>query len=462
MRKFHGTVLRRQDNSSGPGSVVSFDLSDIGEGISEVTVKEWFVKIGDRVTQFDPICEVQSDKASVTITSRYDGVIVKLHHEVNGLARVGSPLVDIRLDVAVEFSSSAPSKTAEPTTTAECNVSDSNAYRGAPEASVTLKGKVLATPAVRRMAGEMQIPLHEVTATGKGGRILKDDIFAYLDHTQQKQMNVPSSAQRGTSATSSALLSSAFSSTTAGQGNIDKVLPLQRLLEAKTVPISGYTRSMITTMTSSLEIPHFGYKDEIDLTMMMSVRKEMAEEASKYGVKLSYMPFFIKAASLALYEYPILNASLSPCKEQVIYKAEHNIGFAVDTPIGLIVPNIKNCQDKSVLEIGAELNRLQAAALGGRVAKEDLSKGTFSLSNIGSIGGTYAFPVIVKPNVCIGALGRIRKVPRYVGNDILPAHVLEVSWSADHRVIDGATMARFSNLWKRYLEKPHLLPMHLR
>ena len=174
------------------------------------------------------------------------------------------------------------------------------------------------------------------------------------------------------------------------------------------------------------------------------------------------MPVILKACSLALTQYPILNATFDASKETLTYKANHNIGIAMDTPQGLLVPNIKKVQQLSILDIAEELNRLQDLGLRGKLGENDLKHGTFSLSNIGSIGGTYAKPVIMPPQVAIGALGKVQKVPKFDAQDnLIKAHIVNVSWSADHRVIDGATMARFSNLMKSYIENPSSMILEL-
>ena len=227
--------------------------------------------------------------------------------------------------------------------------------------------------------------------------------------------------------------------------------------------VKGITKAMVRSMTESLKIPHFGYKDEIDMSALVQMRAQVKEVASQRGIKLSYMPVILKACSLALSQYPILNAYFDASKETVTYKADHNIGVAMDTPQGLLVPNIKKIQTLSVLEIAEELNRLQELGIKGKLGESDLKSGTFSLSNIGSIGGTYAKPVIMPPQVAIGAIGRIQKLPRFDRNDnVVAAHIMNVSWSADHRIIDGATMARFSNQMKRYVENPTSMILDLR
>jgi len=196
---------------------------------------------------------------------------------------------------------------------------------------------------------------------------------------------------------------------------------------------------------------------------LIAARKALIPIAEKYGVaKFTLMPLKIKAASLALSEFPLLNSSVSEDGKSVIIKGRHNIGLAMDTPSGLLVPNVKDCQDKSILEIALELARLQKDASAGKLGMADLKGGTFSLSNIGNLGGTYTGPVINLPEVAIAGLGRARPTPKYdEKGDLVKQTIMQVSWSADHRIIDGATMARFSNAWIGYLENPTTMLLHL-
>ena len=180
----------------------------------------------------------------------------------------------------------------------------------------------------------------------------------------------------------------------------------------KTEPAGPIVRAMTKTMSEALKIPHFGYKDEIDMSQLVKLRKELKKACEERGVKLSYMPFIVKACSMALLHFPILNSSYNVEAGTITYKASHNIGLAMDTPMGLLVPNIKSVQQLSVFDIAQELMRLHHLGLAGKLSTQDLTGGTFSLSNIGSIGGTYAKPVILPPEVAIGALGKIYTVPR--------------------------------------------------
>ncbi|OPJ77261.1 lipoamide acyltransferase component of branched-chain alpha-keto acid dehydrogenase complex, mitochondrial isoform B [Patagioenas fasciata monilis] len=392
------------------GQIVQFKLSDIGEGITEVTVKEWYVKEGDSVSQFDSICEVQSDKASVTITSRYDGIIRKLHYNVDETAYVGKPLVDIETDA---------SKGVAP----EEDVVETPPMSHEEHTHQEIKGhKTLATPAVRRLAMENNIKLSEVVGTGKDNRILKEDILNYL--AKQTGAILPPSPK-------AEIIPPLPKSETVPAAPKDKAhkIPVSRPIvfsgKDKTEPITGFQKAMVKTMSAALKIPHFGYCDEIDLTQLVQLREELKPLAQLRGVKLSFMPFFIKAASLGLLQYPILNASLDESCRNVTYKASHNIGVAMDTEQGLIVPNVKNVQVCSVFEIASELNRLQSLGSAGQLGTNDLTGGTFTLSNIGTIGGTYAKPVILPPEVAIGALGKIQLLPRFNGKgEVFKAQIM--------------------------------------
>jgi len=221
-------------------------------------------------------------------------------------------------------------------------------------------------------------------------------------------------------------------------------------------PIRGIRKAMFKTMTAANAVPHFSYCDEVMMDALMEARLEMKEHAAKLGVpKFTLMPLLMKATSLALAEFPILNSSVSEDGTEVIIKAAHNIGVAMDTPTGLLVPNVKDVRNKSLLEIALELQRLQTDAAAGKLGMADLKGGTFSLSNIGNLGGTYTGPVINLPEIAIAGLGKTRPSPRYdAAGNLVKRHVMQVSWSADHRIIDGATMARFSNAWISYLESP--------
>ncbi|XP_033220258.1 lipoamide acyltransferase component of branched-chain alpha-keto acid dehydrogenase complex, mitochondrial isoform X2 [Belonocnema kinseyi] len=405
------------------GKIVPYKLTDIGEGIREVTVKEWFVKPGDKVSQFDNICEVQSDKASVTITSRYDGLVKVLHYKIDDVALVGNPLVDIELEEQLDNEISQEENAQERHPQEKPEMDRASIFpKDVVMSGENLLGKVLATPAVRRIALENNINLKDVTPTGRDGRVLKEDILAHL---KGRFGNAEEEKDSG-----------------------------------KVAPVKEYAKHMWKTMTKALSIPHFTYSDDCDVTKLMLFREEIKGALKREGISLTYMPFFVKAASNALEKFPHLNAWLDEESQSVKMVEQHNISIAMDTPEGLVVPNIKNVQNLSIVEIARELNRLQQLGKKCSLPLSDITGGTFCLSNIGTIGGTYMKPVILSPQVAIGAVGKIQKLPRFGERDsVIAVNLLSVSWSADHRVVDGVTVAKFSNKWKHYVENPLLLAL---
>ncbi|KAJ2706854.1 hypothetical protein FB645_001302 [Coemansia sp. IMI 203386] len=424
---------------------VAYKLADIGEGITECEIIQWFVKPGDKVSQFDKICEVASDKATVEITSRYDGVVRQLYYKENDIALVGKPIVDIEVEsggsepAAAETPDSAPAPVGIPDPT-PTEISAPAPTPVPKDYSVERTNDVVyATPAVRRIARENGVDLRFVAGSGKGGRILKEDV------------------QRSATSSSNSADATPFVQANASGADAASVGDHDRV-----VGLSPIQRAMFRTMTESAAIPHFRFKDEVVLDALMQARARInADNADK----LSFMPFFIKAASLALAQYPVLNARVvAGTVPQLEYRAAHNIGVAMDTPGGLIVPNIKNVQTKSLVEIAAELRELVARGRAGALGNGDLRGGTFTLSNVGMIGGTYLSPVVVSSEVCIGAFGRVQRVPRFDGDSdrVVARHVLVSSWAADHRVVDGATMARFATLFKTLLEQPELMLARMR
>jgi 2-oxoisovalerate dehydrogenase E2 component (dihydrolipoyl transacylase) len=212
-------------------------------------------------------------------------------------------------------------------------------------------------------------------------------------------------------------------------------------------------------MTQSVfTIPHFTVSEEIEMDVLIALRKQLKPEFEGKDVKLTFMPIFIKALSMALKQFPIINAQVNDECTEVTYFDDHNIGMAVDSKIGLLVPNVKQVQNKSLFQVAVEVNRIVEQAREGRLSQDDLKGGTISISNIGVLGGTTATPVINKPESAIVALGKMQRLPRFDENgNVKAVNIMMVSWSGDHRIIDGATMVRFNNLWKSYLENPYLL-----
>lgn len=428
-------------SSSSSVSIEEFLLPDIGEGIVECELVEWLVSEGDLVEEDQPIADVMTDKALVQIPAIKAGKIAKLHYRKGQLAKVHAPLFAIE----VEQTASAPAATNTDT------VSNAAPTAQTVNAEPARQGKALASPAVRRMARSLDIDLSQVPGTGKHGRVYKEDITRF----QQGASNVstPSTTQ---------VKEAPAQATQASQTQVPTSTVTQR---ADTVePIRGVKAVMARMMVESVSsIPHFTYCEEFDLTDLVTLRESMKVKYSSDEVKLTMMPFFMKSMSLALSQFPVMNSQVNADCTELTYKARHNIGMAVDSKVGLLVPNIKDVQDKSILEVAAEITRLTQAARSGRVAPADLKDGTISISNIGALGGTVATPIINKPEVAIVALGKLQTLPRFnAKGEVEARQIMQVSWSGDHRVIDGGTIARFCNLWKQYLEQPQEMLLAMR
>ena len=425
---------------------IDFILPDIGEGIVECELVEWLVKEGEVIVEDQPIADVMTDKALVQIPAMHSGVVKKLYYKQGEIAKVHAPLFAMTTDEESAASVEPAAKTqitqmdmaAEKTVPAQIlpSISQNPTPAVISELNVshtkqTVEAKALASPAVRRVARELDINIHQVVGSGKKGRVYKDDVVA---HSQSDQGAVSTTVTGGT---------------VIGGTRVE--------------PIRGIKKVMATAMQNSVStIPHFTYCEEIDLTELIALRAELKAVYAKQDIKLTMMPFFMKAMSLALKEYPLVNSKVNEDCTELTYFNDHNIGMAVDSKVGLLVPNIKQVQTKSILTLANDIMRLTNDARSGRVASEDLKGGTITISNIGAIGGTVATPIINKPEVAIVALGKLQKLPRFNEQGEVEARsIIQVSWSGDHRVIDGGTIARFCNLWKLLLEKPTHMLVHM-
>lgn len=408
--------------------VEDFLLPDIGEGIVECELVEWLVAEGDEVKEDQPICDVMTDKALVQIPAKNDGVIHKLYYNKGDIAKVHSPLFAITTaDADVPQAVAAPVVEKTP-------AQSQTQPKAATNVPANNNGKAVASPAVRRLARENNINIADVVGSGDKGRVYKEDIHAHLTGAT-KPMSAP--VQNTTTSVAQA--------------------------EVKVEKISGIKAAMAKAMTESVStIPHFTYSDEIDLTALVKLRAALKEDYKKQGIKLTMMPFFVKAMSLALREFPILNAKVNADCSEISYYPDHNIGMAVDSKVGLLVPNIKHCQNKSIKQIALDVMELTDKAREGRLSPDQLKGGTISISNIGALGGTTATPIINKPEVAIVALGKMQSLPRFddAGN-VVAKKLMNVSWSGDHRIIDGGTIARFNNLWTHYLQNPSAMMMEM-
>ncbi|MFG1489158.1 dihydrolipoyllysine-residue acetyltransferase, partial [Oceanospirillum sp. HFRX-1_2] len=346
-----------------------FILPDIGEGIVECELVEWLVKEGDWVEEDQPVADVMTDKALVQIPCMDHGRISKLYYKQGEIAKVHAPLFEIEIED--DSQPAAPVAATSPATETAQPVAEA-------PASPVAQGKALASPAVRRIAREHNVDISRVQGSGKDGRVLKGDIQAYVDGGHQNSSET----------TSVEAASQPSSQTPVSQSSA----------EDRVEPIRGIKAAMAKQMVSSVStIPHFTYAEEMDITDLIALRKKLKAGMEAKGLKLTLMPFFMKAMALAIQEYPVLNSRVNDDCTELTYLGSVNIGMAVDTPIGLLVPNVKNVQNLSIKEIAQEVARLTEAARAGRVSQDDLKGGTISISNIGALGGTVATPIINKP-----------------------------------------------------------------
>jgi 2-oxoisovalerate dehydrogenase E2 component (dihydrolipoyl transacylase) len=235
------------------------------------------------------------------------------------------------------------------------------------------------------------------------------------------------------------------------------------MADIRVEPIRGIRAAMAKhLLDAATTIPHFTLGDEIEMSALLALKRELQLEAEHHGIRLTLMAFFIKALALAVREYPVMNSRVNAECTELHYLPECNVGLAVDSPGGLLVPNVKGVGSLSLMTVAREVQRLTLNGREGRLSPDDLAGGTITITNIGALGGTYAVPLINKPEVAIVALGRIQRLPRFdEANEVVENRIMKVSWSGDHRVIDGATLARFNNLWRSYLEKPSTLLLEL-
>lgn len=314
------------------------------------------------------------------------------------------------------------------------------------------EGKILATPAVRGLAAELKVDIKKVKATGKGGRITKSDVMKYAEEMKAGPAPIPTPAAEPKKAagekTEKEAAAPSFTIPTA-------------LGQDRVVKLTGIRKAMTKSMTDALSIPPYNIQDEFCVEKLKQVRKAYMDAYPKK--KITYLPFFVKACSQAMLEIPEFNSLTNPTVDkdgyifEYIQKADHNVSIAVDSPAGLVVPNIKAVQNKSILEINDDLKALIDRARKGALTQADLSDGTFTVSNIGNLGCMNGSPVIFRPQVAIAAMGKTRVVAGFskLPNGefkMTPKEVVGVSLSCDHRIIDGATGARFINLLRKYIE----------
>ncbi|WP_371931856.1 2-oxo acid dehydrogenase subunit E2 [Halomonas sp. MMSF_3323] len=424
-------------------------LPDIGEGIVECEIVEWHVAQGDEISEDQRLVDVMTDKAMVEITAPEDGVVAELYVAKGEMAKVHAPLFAYQVAGAAAGEAPAVEEASPPTPTPK---SDSPVHKAASEGGKGPYGRIPASPAVRRLIREHQLRLEDIPGSGRQGRVLKEDVLNFLDGARHSGAASAADSGSDSGAESAGAGSPAGTDATARDEGEVRVEPLRGVRAAM-------ARQMVAAASS---VPHFQYGEEIDVTDLLALRGRLKPQAEARDVKLTLMPFFIKALALAIDEHPLVNARLNDEATEIHYPPHCNVGMAVDGKAGLMVPNIKGCERLSLLEIAAEVQRLTEAAREGRVAASDLKGGTISISNIGALGGTYAAPIINIPESAIVAIGKTQWLPRFdEAGQVVRRGIMTVTWAGDHRLLDGGTIARFCNAWKGYLEDPESMLLHL-
>lgn len=434
---------------------MEFKLPDIGEGVHEGEITKWLVQEGQSVTADQPMVEVMTDKATVEIPSPVNGTVTNLMAKEGQTVPVGSVIVKISENGAGAAKAApaqdkapapkpAPKETQAPREVSEPKAAPAPQAKVAPQTQESSEDQVLpfhilATPATRKMARDLSVDLRSVPGTGPVGRITKLDVqMAYEGH----QAATPRTSHP---TTSSNLPTPSVSHST----------PVVQRGALQRIPLKGIRKKIAEGMTRSKHTAaHFTYVEEVDMSEVVKLRKDSADEAKKRDIKLTFLPFIIKALIPTLKEFPYLNSSLDDEKQEIVLKGDYNIGIATDTPQGLMVPVIKGADAKSIWELAAEISTLGEKVRAGKAAIDDLRGGTFTITNAGSLGGVFATPVINHPEVAILGVNAIRKRPVVVDDQIVIRDMMFLSMSVDHRVVDGADAARFMNRLVYFLSDP--------
>ncbi|MGV3621972.1 MAG: dihydrolipoamide acetyltransferase family protein [Archangium sp.] len=403
-------------------ALFEFKLPDLGEGVVEGEIVKWHVKPGDVVKEDEVFVEVMTDKATVTVPSPVAGKVVKTYGNEGDIAKVHHKLVDLEIAGAAPKAAPAHAEAVAAAPVAEKKTA-------APESNQ----KVLATPVTRRMASEHGLDLSTIAGSGPHGRVLKTDVEAVLAGDASKTVAAP--AQKFTFA------------------------PVPVNAADERIPLKGLRKRIAEKMVKSkFTAPHYAFVEEVDASALVAMRDRLNATLAKDNVKLSFLPFFVKAVIRAFQKFPQINANMDETKQELVVRGERNIGIAAMTEQGLTVPVVRNADRHSIRSLGLEIGRLGAAARDQKLKMEELSGGTFTITSLGQTGGLFATPIINHPEVAIMGIHRMRKRPVVDENDqIVIKPIMLFSFCFDHRVIDGATGAEFAYEVIKYVEQPDLL-----
>ncbi|WP_208558681.1 2-oxo acid dehydrogenase subunit E2 [Marinilactibacillus kalidii] len=454
-----------KSESKGSTGTFTFKLPDVGEGMAEGEIVSWLVSEGDTVEEGDSIAEIQNDKSVEELASPVDGTIKKFLVEPGTVAAVGDPIVEIAAEGHESEDSSESSATSTESASEKTDAAGSESTTsGSVVKNSNPNKRVLAMPSVRQYAREKDVDISAVEATGKGGRTTREDIDAFVSGggSVAKSEDTSSSKEEATQSTSDNA-SSASKSTGSSKTVSADAKPFksgrgdQETREKMSTTRKAIAKAMVN---STLTIPSVALFDEVDFTKVIAHRTKFKAIAAERGTKLTFLPYVVKALISVMKKYPALNASIDDTTDEVVYKNYFNIGIAADTDQGLYVPVVQDANTKSVFDIADEINDLAAKAQEGKLKGSDMSDGSISISNIGSVNGQFFTPIINHPEVAILGVGRSFKKPIVnAEGEIVAAPMLPLSLVFDHRIIDGATGQAAMNELKKLLADPDLLLM---
>ncbi|GAA0268509.1 2-oxo acid dehydrogenase subunit E2 [Halobacterium noricense] len=471
----------------------TFELPDLGEGIAEGELVSWLVEPGDVVEADQTIAEVETDKALVEVPSPYDGTVKELHAAEGETVPVDSVIVAFEVEDDEGEAAEEVQSAVEPVEEGEASETGESG------------GRVFAAPSTRTLARELDADLADVSGSGPGGRITAADVRAHVESSgeaAEPAQTADATESESTEAEEPVLVESdgaardrtlampatrqlarekgvdindvptseerdgeAFVTQSDVRAYVESGGKAAEPAEAETagvgptsgerVPYSGVRRTIGEQMArSKYTAPHVAHHDEFDATDLVAVREDLRDPAEAEGVNLTYLPFVVKAVTRALQEFPFLNSSLDEDAEEIVLHDEYNIGIAVATDAGLMVPVVEHADEKSLVELAAEIDDLATRARNRELSREEMQGGTFTITNIGVIGGEFSAPIINHPEAAILAMGPIAKRPWVVDDEVVARETMRLSMSVDHRLVDGAEAAQFTNRVQELLGQP--------
>lgn len=420
-----------------------FNFPDIGEGLDEGTILEWYVVKGQQIKSGDPLLKMETDKVVTDIPSPKTGTLTMLYGKIGEVINVGNPLVEIEMEgiageAAVEEQKKPSFEAVEEEgagVVGTLEIAGNNAYLPSSNEGAALQEKaadketkkILATPVARAYAKEFNIDINKVTGTGPGGRVMKEDIKKYFESSKRIEDNA----------------------------HVVSQLPSDRITYK---PLSQIRKTIAKNMTTSKHTAvHMTVHEEVEITELIRVRDKFKKQFADKDIKLSYLPFILKALALSLKKHPSLNAELDLEGNRMVYKNYYNIGIAVDTEDGLVVPVIRDVDQLSITELAVKVMEIAEKGRNRQLSLNDMKDGTFTVTNYGSIGGLFAVPVINYPQAAILGIGRLIEKPIFKGTEVVKGSFFPLSLSVDHRIVDGGETTRFINTFMAYLNEPVLM-----